>query len=85
MNSIKTIQVDEIIYASRTLETILLTNTNNKEKVVYLYNYDGLHFRIFENVIEVGNFFCGKNYQVLKEYSYERWVDKFLKKYEFIY
>lgn len=85
MNDIKTIQVDEIIYASRTLETILLTNEDKKEKVVYLYNYDGLHFRIFANVFEVGNFLSGKSYQILQEYSHERWVDRFLEKYEFNY
>lgn len=85
MNSIKIIHVDNFRYASRTLETILLTNKNNKEKVVYLYNYDGLHFRIFENVFEVGNYFNGKDYQILKEYSHERQVDRFLEKYEFNY
>ncbi|MFN7495557.1 MAG: hypothetical protein ACK5RG_21735 [Cyclobacteriaceae bacterium] len=84
MNQIKTIQVDEIRYASRTLETILLINENKAEKVVYLYNYDGIHFRVFENVFEVGNFFNGINYQILKEYSHERWVDRFLERYKFV-
>ena len=60
MNPIKTLQCDEIRYASRTLETILLTNKKGQEKVVYLYNYDGVHFRIFENVFEVGKFYIFK-------------------------
>lgn len=83
MNNIKTLQVNEIKYASRTLETILLINPKKQEKVVYLFNYEGVSFSIFENVFEVANYFCGRDFQVLKEYSHERWVDNFLEKYEF--
>ena len=84
MNSIEAVQVDYIKYSSRTLETILLINKENKsKKVVYLYNYEGVHFRIFENIIEVANFFTNKPYKVLKEYLNEKYADRFLERYMF--
>lgn len=84
MNKVETVQVDCIRYASRTLETILLTNKmNHNQKVVYLYNYDGYHFRIFENIFDVSNFLSDKPYNVLKEYAKERYVDSFLENYFF--
>jgi len=84
MNKIETVQVDELIYASRTLETILLTNEKKQQKVVYLYNYEGVHFRIFENLIEVSKFLNNKPHKLLKEYLLERFADKFLEKYQFV-
>lgn len=84
MNTIQTVQVDELIYASRTLETIVLTNEKKQQKVVYLYNYEGVHFRIFENLIEVSKFLNNKPYKLLKEYVIERFADKFLEKYAFV-
>ncbi len=84
MNKVTTIQTDEIRFASRTLETILLTNEDKKDKVVYLYNYDGTHFRIFENIFEVSNFLCNKPFILLKEYKNEIYVNKFLENYKFV-
>ena len=84
MNSIEAVQVDYINYGSRTLETVLLINHENKsKKVVYIYNYEGYHFRIFEDFFEVANFFNNKPYKVLKEYTNEKYADKFLEKFQF--
>ena len=83
MNTIQTVQVDYINYASRTLETIILTNEEMSQKVVYLYNHDGQSFRIFENLLEVANYLHNQPYKVLKEYAQERFVDTFLAKYPY--
>ena len=85
MNTVNAIETTYLDSASRTLETILLTNQKKKtEKIVYIYNYEGKHFRIFENIIEVINFFSGLPHVILKEYTKERFADAFLQKYQFI-
>lgn len=83
MNKLKCIQIDYINSASRTLETVLLTNEKKQQKVVYLYNYEGVHFRIFENIFEVSNFLSNRPYEILNEYLVERFADKYLEKYQF--
>lgn len=52
---------------SRTIETILLEN-GNKKGIVYVYNYDGVHFRVFNFIIDVLNFF---NNETEAEISFE--------------
>lgn len=84
MNKLECIQVDYINFASRTLETILLTNEKKQQKILYLYNYEGVHFRIFENIVEVSFFLNDRPYEVLKEYLAERSADRFLEKYQFV-
>ena len=41
---------------SRTLETILLENKNGK-RIVFVFNYDGVHFRIFNFINEFLQFY----------------------------
>lgn len=42
------------ISPSRTIETILIENLY---KTIYVYNYEGNHFRLFTELIELVNFF----------------------------
>lgn len=44
----------EYITASRTIETISLKNTN---RLFYVYNYEGNHFRVFTEVLALVKFF----------------------------
>jgi hypothetical protein len=55
MNTYTAIDVS-YLKPSRTLETILLENGNEK-KVIYVYNYDGVHFRVFNYIIDILLFF----------------------------
>jgi hypothetical protein len=84
MNFISQIQVN-YLRPNRTIETYLLIDKKDydKCKVVYIYNYEGYHYRIFENVIELSNFLNDVRYKLLKEYSTDRGVNNFLSKYEF--
>jgi hypothetical protein len=84
MNIVDQIQVN-YLRANRTIETILLTDTicSNKQKVVYIYNYEGYHYRIFENVIELSNFLNDDRYEILKEYSTDTGVYNYLGDLEF--
>jgi hypothetical protein len=58
MNNVAYIEVD-YLRPSRTVETILLENLS-KKRIVYVYNYEGWHFRVFNNIIKVLDFFDDK-------------------------
>jgi hypothetical protein len=58
MNNVPYIEVD-YLRPSRTVETILLENSS-KKRIVYVYNYEGWHFRVFNNIIQVLDFFDDK-------------------------
>ncbi len=58
MNNYQTIDVS-YIRPSRTIETVLVKNIT-KERVLYVYNFEGWHFRVFNNIIDIINFFDNK-------------------------
>ena len=53
--------------ASRTLE-IFFVAYEQKHKIFFLYNYEGMHYRLFENKEEVRKFF---NYEDSEYLSFE--------------
>lgn len=55
MNKLIPISI-EYISPSRTLEILNLVRFE-ESKQVYVYNYDGQHFRVFENLVELIQFF----------------------------
>ena len=55
MNTIQTIAT-EYLRASRTIETVLVTNTTTN-KLYYVYNYEGWFYRVFNNLVDLINFF----------------------------
>ena len=55
MNYIKTLNTD-YLRASRTIETVLVKSRKD-ETVVYVYNYEGYSFRVFNSTIKLINFF----------------------------
>lgn len=78
MNKIETIDT-EYIRPNRTIETVLLKR-NQSNKLVWVYNYKGIHYRVFENLIDVLHFF---NNSFEPKYSFENEIelDNFLMKY----
>jgi hypothetical protein len=55
MNSYKAIDVF-YLRSDRTIETILVSNTK-AERVLFVYNYQGWFFRVFDNLLDLMNFF----------------------------
>ncbi len=55
MNTYRAIDVF-YLRPSRTIETILVSK-GNIEKIFFVYNYEGWFFRVFENVLDLMNFF----------------------------
>lgn len=52
---------------SRTIETILLENGDNK-RIIYVYNYEGIHFSVFNFIVDILEFF---NNELEAEISFE--------------
>lgn len=67
MNTFTTINTIYYTRASRTIETILVSN-NVAVKHFYVYNYEGYSFRVFETKKEVSNFF---NHNVESELHFD--------------
>ena len=84
MNNVEIIEVN-YLRPNRTVETILLTDLSDssRQKVVYVYNYEGYHYRVFDNLIELTKFFNNNKFRILKEYLKDYWVYNFLEKYQF--
>ncbi len=55
MNKFRSINT-EYLRSSRTIETVEVCNSNTK-KLFYVYNYEGNSFRIFDNVLNLIDFF----------------------------
>lgn len=58
MNTFQNINTD-YIKSSRSIETVLVSNENLK-KLFFIYNYEGNSFRVFENHLDLINFFQNK-------------------------
>ncbi len=53
MNTIELLNT-EYIRSNRTIETIHIKETEN---TVYVYNYEGIHFRLFNDLVRLIHFF----------------------------
>lgn len=59
MNNLNVIDTD-YIRSSRTIETIIVSN-DLVSKVLFVYNYEGYSFRVFDSHIKLINFFINQN------------------------
>lgn len=84
MNNIELLQTN-YLRSNRTIDTVLLTDVKFKDRqtVVYVYNYEGYHFRIFEDVFEISNFLLNEEYKIVKEFSNEDTCYNYLSKFNF--
>ena len=84
MNNVEIIEVN-YLRPNRTVETILLTDLSDssRQKIVYVYNYEGYHYRVFDNLIELTKFFNNNEFKILKEYLKDHWVYNFLENHQF--
>ncbi len=75
MNNFTTIDID-YIRGSRTIETTMVTR-KNLSKVYFIYNYEGISYRVFESHLSLINFFQG-NAESDFHFSSETELDDFL-------
>jgi len=50
----------EYLRPSRTIETVLVTNEYLSE-IFFIYNYEGISFRVFKSHLDLINFFLNKS------------------------
>jgi hypothetical protein len=79
MNDIRILKTIEI-RASRTLD-ILLISSKNGNTTLYTYNYEGIHYRLFDSKKEVRVFFNCEN-AVFLEFIDDESLDNYLLNYE---
>ena len=75
MNNFETINT-EYLRASRTIETVLVS-TKNSSALFFIYNYEGVSFRVFKTHIDLINFFLNKSESYI-HFDSENAVDDFL-------
>ncbi len=59
MNTFQTVNT-EYLKPSRTIETVIISKGSHN-KVFFIYNYEGNSFRVFENHLNLFQFFQNKN------------------------
>jgi len=69
----------DYIKPSRSIETYMLSN-GKCFCIVYIYNYDGRHFRVFGSILSLIGFFNGEN-QGDYNFEDEDELDNFLENY----
>jgi len=77
MNSIDTIDTEYINRACRTLETVQVRNGGFKTKLFWIYNFEGVHFRVFDCMMDVINFFT-ESIEAKYSFDNENDLDNFL-------
>lgn len=75
MNIIKTIDTD-YLRSNRTIDTILV-NQGLISKIFWVYNFEGIHFRIFEKLFDVHNF-LNNSFEAKYSFDNEKELDDFL-------
>ena len=65
----------------RTVELLLITDLNGttiKQSVLYVYNYECIHYRVFESAGALLNFFHGMHHSMLADFETEEELYNYL-------
>ena len=79
MNKILSLST-EYITPSRSIDTLTLVN-QKESRLVYVYNFEGIHFRFFDSLLKLIEFF-GKGIEPEISFTSEVELDKFLEEIE---
>lgn len=76
MNKIDLIDTQNVFFANRTIETLLI----NEQQTLYLYNHQGQYFKLFDQKEELDNYLNAVPYKMLGEFYSDEEVDAYLEK-----
>lgn len=65
------------IRASRTIEIVRISNSQNSKKLCFIYNYEGNYFRLFKNFEALKSFFL-YGHEPDNTFEKEQLLDDFL-------
>jgi|GEM_PF-5871539 len=74
MNKVDLIGTQNVFFANRTLETLII----NEQQTLFLYNHQGQYFKVFDQKEELDNYLDAKPYKMLCEFYSEEALDDFL-------
>lgn len=85
MNNIELLQTN-YLRSNRTIDTVLLVDRKSKDRqtIVYVYNYEGYHFRIFADIFEISNFLMNEEYKIINDFDKEEDCYRYLSRYRFL-
>ena len=78
MNTLQTLHTHYFRYANRSLETVKIVGEIGQEKTLWIYNFEGVHFRVFTSKIEAWDFLDNKAGDCLIDFESEEELDRFL-------
>jgi hypothetical protein len=78
MNFIKTLDTTYLNRASRTLETVQVSRTGYASKLFWVYNYEGVHFRVFTSNQQVLDFLENKSHEFWVDFEDDETMEEFL-------
>jgi hypothetical protein len=81
MNLIEVMHTDYIRYANRSVDCIKLMNHAGAVGYVWVYNYQGLHFCVFDTYVKVTAFLNTCTNACLCDFDGEAALDQFLLTY----
>jgi hypothetical protein len=74
MNKVDLIDTQNVLFANRTIETLLI----NEQQTLYLYNHQGQYFKLFDQKKELTNYLNALPYRMVTEFYSEEALDDFL-------
>lgn len=83
MNTLSTIDITYLNKASRTLETVRVSLNASTFKDFWIYNYEGVHFRVFTSFQKATDFLNNTSQECWVDFEDEDLLDDFLIGIEF--
>jgi len=80
MNILNTIESIHL-RASRSLDVTLIQNSNGKrinQQLIYIYNYEGVHYRVFKTLNDFFNFIDNLDDNCICEFDNETEMENYL-------
>lgn len=78
MNTLNTIHTEYLRTASRTLETVRVSSNASTFQDFWIYNYEGVHFRVFTSYQKATDFLNNASQECWVDFVDEELLDDFL-------
>jgi hypothetical protein len=78
MNTLETLHTQYIRFANRSLETVKVVSEIGHEKTLWIYNFEGVHFRVFEAELDAWKLIDNHGDRSIRDFDTEADLDRFL-------
>lgn len=84
MNVMECLETSYLNRASRSVDTMLLTNEKEEKKVLYVQNFEGISFKVFDALMDLVNYLYDDSGRTIAEFDTDEELDNYLINYEII-